>query len=96
MSSLPPPPLPDDLPPGFAGVPVTHKRALAALVCGIVSLVFFPIVLGVVAVVLGFQARQMVERRPDVYKGSNLAIAGMALGAISVVLFLVVISTGIG
>lgn len=76
-------------------MPVTHKRALAALVCGVSALIFFPIVLGVVAIVLGYQARQIVMARPDVYKGTNVAVAGMALGAISVALFLVVVTTGI-
>lgn len=96
MSSLPPPPLPDDLPVNFTGAPVTHKRAVAALVCGVSALVFFPIVLGVVAIVLGYQARQIVVARSDVYKGTNVAVAGMILGAVSVGLFLVVVSTEIG
>lgn len=96
MSSLPPPPLPGDLPPNFDGRPVNEKRAVAALICGIVGLIFFPLVLGAVAIILGVQARGLIRRRPEVYKGENLALAGIILGSVSVVLFVVVVSTGIG
>lgn len=73
-----------------------HKRAVAALACGIIGFVFFPLVLGVVAIVLGVQARQAIRTEPFLYKGENLAISAIVLGALSVVLFVVVVTVGLG
>lgn len=88
MSSLPPPPLP----PGYDGNPVTHERAIASLVCGLIGTIFFPLVLGIAAIVLGVQARQAIRTQPLVYRGNGLALAGIILGALSIAAFLVVVT----
>ncbi len=91
MSSLPPPPL-GGLPANFDGNPVNHKRAVAALVCGIVGIVILPIVFGILAVVLGVQARQAIRLQPMIYKGDSTALAGIVLGALDIVAFIAILT----
>lgn len=88
MSSIPPPPLPSGQ--------TNHPRAVAALVCGIVGLIFFGIILGVVAIVLAYQARNAIRSEPLRFKGDGLAIAGMVIGIIDVVAYIAIIAGGVG
>jgi hypothetical protein len=69
-------------------------KAVAALVCGIVSLVIFGIVLGFVAIGLGIAARKDMAKDPTV-DGKGLAIAGQVTGAIGAVLAIVLIASGV-
>lgn len=62
------------------------------MVCGLVGTIFFPLVLGIAAIVLGVQARQAIRNQPLVYRGNGLALAGIILGAISIAAFLVVVT----
>jgi Domain of unknown function (DUF4190) len=68
----------------------TSGKAIASLVLGIVSLFLFGVIAGVLAIVLGVQARKEIERDPTV-GGRGLAAAGMVLGIIGVVLWAIII-----
>lgn len=88
MSSIPPPPLPSSQ--------KNHPRAVAALVCAVVGLLFFGIVLGVVAIVLGYQARNAIRLDPLKFKGDGIALAGLVLGIIDVVAYVAIVAGGLG
>lgn len=62
------------------------------MVCGLIGTIFFPLVLGIAAIVLGVQARQAIRTQPLVYRGNGLALAGIILGALSIAAFLVVVT----
>ncbi len=70
-------------------------KAIAALVCGIISLILFGIILGVVAIVLGVMARNEIRADPNL-EGDGMALAGIITGAIGVVLAVVLIALGVG
>ncbi|MBB2990601.1 heme/copper-type cytochrome/quinol oxidase subunit 2 [Mycolicibacterium iranicum] len=101
MSDVPPPPpgsYPGGYPPPPYGaypppVPAAPKNGLgtASLVVGIVSLftLFGGVVLGVVAVVLGFLGRGRVARGEATNGG--VALAGIVLGALSIVVSIALI-----
>ncbi|MFB4419779.1 DUF4190 domain-containing protein [Streptomyces sp. QL37] len=66
----------------------TNGLAVASLVCGIVGLVFFSVILGPVAIVLGaFGLRQVPAKG-----GAGMAKAGLVLGIIDVILFVVLMA----
>ena len=85
MPSLPPPPPNGD----FSNSPRTDARAVAALVCGVLGLLILPLVFGAVAVILGRRSRQEISEQPLALKGLGLATAGVVLGAIDVVVFVI-------
>lgn len=64
------------------------------MVCGIVGLLFFGVVLGVVAIVLGVQSRAVIRQQPLTFKGDGVAIAGIVLGIFDVVAFVVIMVGG--
>jgi len=69
----------------------THPKAIASLVCGILGVVTCPVgpvVLGVISLVLGGQAKRDILMYPDVYDGVGLAAAGQLLGAVGLLLSL--------
>lgn len=74
MSSIPPPPLP--------GPQVNHPRALASLICGIVGVAILPMILGIIAIVLGYQARNEIRKNPVQFKGDGFALSGLVLGVL--------------
>ena len=81
-----------------AGAVTEKKRsgkAVAALVCGIISLIIFGIILGVVAVVLGIMARKEIAADPNL-EGDGMALAGIITGAIGAVLAVVLLALGVG
>ena len=88
MSSIPPPPLPGPL--------SNHPRAVASLVCAIIGLLFFGIVFGTVAIVLGYQARNIIRAEPLKYKGDGIARAGLILGIVDVVAYVAIVAGGVG
>ena len=53
MNSLPPPIPPSNYETNFGGPMRNDGQAIASLVCGIVGLLFFGVILGTVALVLG-------------------------------------------
>ncbi len=70
----------------------TNGLAIASLCCGIVGLFILNIVLGPVAIVLGAVAR----RQAAVRNGAGMAKAGIVLGVIDVVLWLVLLAVAAG
>jgi len=81
----------------FAAPPSERRRsgkAVAALVCGILSLVVVGIILGIVAIGLGTAARKDMEKDPTL-DGKGLAVAGQVTGAIGAVLAVVFLATGL-
>ena len=92
MSDLPPAPPPP--PPGFeqypaSGPPQTHSKATASLICGIIGLFLCGVILGPVAIYLGNQAKQEIRGSGGRYTGDGMATAGIVLGIIAVVAFVV-------
>ncbi len=77
MSSIPPPPLP--------GPQTNHPRAIASLVCGIIGIVVLPMILGIVAIILGYRARNEIRAQPEKYKGDGMALSGLVLGGLDLV-----------
>jgi hypothetical protein len=83
---------------GAEGTAVEKRRsgkAIAALVCGILSLILFGIILGVVAVVLGTMARREIAADSSL-EGDGMALAGIITGAIGAVLAVILIALGVG
>jgi hypothetical protein len=78
-----------------AVAPRTPGKAVAALVCGIISLVIGGIILGIVAVVLGSLARKEIAEHPGL-TGSGMALAGIITGSLGFVLAVVFLAIGVG
>ena len=91
MNSLPPPIPPSNDGSNFAGPPRYDPLAIASLVCGIVGLLFFGVILGTVALVLGSKARARISAQSERLKGSGMALAGMILGGIDLVAFVLLV-----
>ena len=94
----PPPPLPQPAAPSY-GTPApsaskTNGLAVASLVCGIVGCFT---VTAIVAIVLGFIARNQIGQSGGTQQGSGMALAGIILGfvwiGISVVYWIAVIAS---
>jgi len=66
----------------------TNGLAIASLCCGIVGLFLLNIVLGPLAIVFGAVAR----RQAAVRNGAGMAKAGIVLGVVDVVLWLVLLT----
>ncbi|MCL1799116.1 MAG: DUF4190 domain-containing protein [Eggerthellaceae bacterium] len=62
--------------PAPAAVPQKNGKAVASLVCGILGLFLFGLILGIVAIVLGVQARKRPDRR-------GIAMAGIIFGVLA-------------
>lgn len=91
---VPPPPPPPPAPTPYVATPgaaatagVTNKKATWSLVTGILSLVCCGVAFGIVAVVLGYQARNEIKTSGE--GGDGLALGGMICGAIGLVLSIV-------
>jgi multisubunit Na+/H+ antiporter MnhB subunit len=89
MSDVPPPPITP--PPGYipygvpGGRPQSHKKAITSMILGIVGLFCIPLVLSVLALVLGIQARAEIDRSGGAYGNRGMATAGIVLGIIGAV-----------
>jgi len=71
----------------------TAGKAIAALVCGIISLLIGGIILGIVAVVLGVLARKEIAAEPRL-SGAGMALAGIITGALGFVLAAILLAVG--
>ncbi len=77
------------------GHPVTHSpmpippdtrrkdAAVSSLILGILSLLFFGILTGIPAIILGHKAHSRARKSPAQYAGGGMAIAGFVMGYIS-------------
>ena len=68
----------------FRGVPRNHPNAVAALVCGILSLVMCGIFTGIPAIVMGTKAIREIDASNRSLEGRGMAKAGVVCGWISV------------
>ena len=64
----------------------TPGNAVASLVLGILGLVLCPIICSVIAIILGQQAKQQIERDPNL-GGAGLAQAGVIMGIVGLALY---------
>lgn len=60
--------------------------AIVSLVCGILSVCVCGLFTGIPAIITGFMAKNNVDANPGEYGGRGMAMAGIILGAISIVL----------
>jgi len=110
------PPPPGAQPYGYAGVPAyvlpDAQGAMPAMVLGIVSLVVLPlacccgvgglasVILGILAIVFGVQARNRVNASGGTLGGGGKAMAGIVCGGIAVglaaILFILGLAIGLG
>ena len=69
--------------PPAPGVP-TSGLAIASLVLAVGGLTILPLIGSIVAIILGYMARNDIRRRPDEVSGDGIAMAGIVLGWIAV------------
>ncbi len=67
----------------------TSALAIVSLVFGILGWTLLPFIGSLVAVITGHMARKEIRRNPAGLEGDGLAIAGLALGWISLALWLI-------
>jgi len=67
-------------------------RARSSVAVGLLGLIFFTVVCGIVAIVLGMKARGEINDDTQVY-GGGMAIAGICLGSIDLLFFAINIMT---
>ena len=65
---------------------VSNAKATWSLVCGIIGIFICPIIFSVIAIALGFIARNEIAATGGVQKGDGLALAGIILGFAGIVL----------
>jgi hypothetical protein len=78
--------------------PTSSGKATAALVLGIIGLVFCPLICSVLALVFGYQARNEIDGSGGRISGRGSATAGIVLGWVGVVicaLFLILVVIGL-
>ena len=78
--------------------PGSSGKATAALVLGILGLVFCPLICSVLALVFGYQGRREIDASGGQMSGRGSATAGIVLGWVGVVicvLFLILIVIGL-
>src|SRR3954451_13731210 len=95
------PPPPAQQYPGWVPPPRTPGQAYAAMILGIIGLFpICPVILSVIAVILGFMARNEIERSGGQLGGAGIAMAGIITGFVGiglyVLFFLAVFAIGSG
>jgi hypothetical protein len=90
IGSQPPPPPPPPPPPQSGNTTVSggsaSTNAIIALVCGILSYIFCPFILGIVAWIMGKGELGKIERGESSEAGRTFAKIGMWLGIVNVIL----------
>lgn len=66
--------------------PPTEGQAVAALVLGILGLVFCPVICSIIAIVLGKSSQRKIESSGGTLGGLGMAKAGFVLGIVGLVL----------
>ena len=84
-------------PAGYA-TPQNSGKATGSLICGILSFFVCPVVLSIVAIILGTQALTEIRQSGGRVTGEGMAQAGLILGwisiAIAIVIVVIVIAVG--
>jgi len=70
-----------------SAVPESSGTATGSLIAGILSFIVCPIVLSIVAIILGNQAKEEIRASGGRIAGEGSAQAGIVLGWISIVVF---------
>lgn len=65
--------------------PTNAPNAVAALVVGLIGLVCFGVIMGIIAICLGVSASGHIRRNPRAYTGGGMATAGIVLGIIDII-----------
>lgn len=68
----------------------TNGLAIAALICGIVSLLVLPILFGPLAIIFGAIGMAQTKQRGE--RGYGMAVAGLVIGIIATVIVLIVLA----
>ena len=85
--------LPPDHPaPAAPPAPTTNGFAVASLVLGILGWTLLPFLGSVGAVIFGHMARGQIRRAARLQDGDGLAVAGLVLGWLSIVLWLLTLA----
>jgi Domain of unknown function (DUF4190) len=73
------------VPPG-TGVPVPQNssKAVVSLVFGVVGFILLPLIAGIVAVVVGYNARKEIRESAGMLSGDGMATAGIILGWVNI------------
>jgi hypothetical protein len=86
MDQMDQPNLPESIPPALP----TSAMAVVSLIAGIVGILFFPFLGGIVAIVTGNMARKETRSFPPTHSGDGMATTGMVLGWLSLLLWIIV------
>ena len=81
--------------PGGFGAPQqgsSNGKATASLICGIVGLIFCPIIFSIAAIVLGYRSRKEIDASQGRQTNRGLATAGIITGWIGLVLGILLIA----
>jgi hypothetical protein len=92
-----PPPPPPPSPRAYASAAVqTSGLAIASLVLGIGGLTVVPLLGSILAIILGYMARNDIRQRSGQVTGEGLATAGIVLGWIAIGLTILGLLVGLG
>ncbi len=86
---------PYPMPTSPASEPTTPGTAVAALILGLVSFFTCGIFFSIPGRLLAYSARKKIDESPSLYKGRDVATAGVVVNWISICLFLAVIVVGL-
>jgi hypothetical protein len=76
---------------GWVPPPRTPGQAYAAMILGIIGLFpLCPVILSVIALILGFTAKNEIDRSNGQLGGSGIAMAGIVTGAIGTAFYLLI------
>ncbi len=71
----------------------THGLAVAALVCGIVGVLFANVILGPLALIFGIVSLSKIGGSNGALKGRGMAITGVVLGPIDLIVGIIVLNS---
>ena len=71
--------------PGYGGGSSSNGKATGSLICGILGILFCPIILSIPAIILGYQARKEIDASQGRQQNRGLATAGIITGWVGVV-----------
>src|SRR5262245_13409192 len=67
----------------------TEPKAVTSFILGILSVTILSVLAGIPAIISGHMARSAIRRSMGGIKGSGLALAGLVLGYLSILLFVI-------
>ena len=68
----------------------TSTLAIVSVIAGVLSFSILPLVAAIVAIITGYMARKETRATPPTASGDGLATAGIILGYVHIVLFVLV------